>query len=216
MAHWQSVNFDCPESQLLADIEGIWDDLWTTFNMCDLLSEKLNRIKNHSWDSSDLLIVDALSCAAVVRYWRVFASGRRKPNANDIIPRLCQELQEDHKWFTDFRNKFVAHSVNTFEENTVNAHLVPEDHDEKGIAWISGQSMKVLSLNIDDIHRLKRLAKAVLTHIEILREAENAKVLAFARSLPAEDFYKRLAEPPKWSKLDVSKDRSQKKRRKNV
>ncbi len=202
MATWRFVNFDRTEAQLLADFTGIANDLEATSEICDLLAEQLKKMP------SNFRLLDALNCAALVRYARSFKTGVRKGLPETVVSELSDELRKDHEWFIGLRDKYVAHSVNTFEENVVHAYLVPEEGGTKEICSISVQENRLASLGIDDVNRLKDLAKEILSKVSILLETERKKVLEFAQSLPPETFYEQVDPPMKVAgRDDVNKSR---------
>jgi len=202
MATWRFVNFDFKESELLADLSGIVSDLKSASELCDLLTEQIEK------QPMNFKLIEALNCALLVKYARPFASGVRKRVPIDIISELPEEYQKDHEWFIGLRNKYIAHSVNSFEENNVHAYLVPEERGPKGISSISVQENRMLCLGKDDISRIKRLAEEIAQKITALVEAERKNVLAFAKSFPPEDFYNQKLKPVKVpSRDDVNKSR---------
>ena len=202
MATWRFVNFDFKESELLADLSGIVSDLKSASEICDLLTGQIDQ------QPMNLKLVEALNCALLVKYARPFASGVRKRVPRDIISELPEEYQKDHEWFIGLRDKYVAHSVNSFEENNVYAYLVPEERGPKGVSSISVHENRLIYLGKDDVGRLKRLAERIVKKVADLVEAERKNVLAFARSFPPEDFYIQKLKPVKVpSRDDVNKSR---------
>lgn len=148
MAVWRFVNFDRPETQRLADLTGIANDLEATEEICDLLRENLQKLPSSG------RILDALSSAALVRYARAFASGVRTRTPKSLVDDLSEALRKDHEWFLELRDKYVAHSVNPFEENQVVVYLVPEERGPKGVSTVEVQQQRLLSLGLDDTERL--------------------------------------------------------------
>lgn len=202
MATWRFVNFDYKESELLADLSGIVSDLKAASEICDLLTEQTEQ------QPMNFRLLEALNCALLVKYARPFASGVRKRLPKDIVSELSNEFQKDHEWFIGLRDKFIAHSVNSFEENYVHAYLVPEERGPKGISSISVQENRLLCLGTNDVSRLKKLAEELIKKVSVLVETEQKKVLAFARSMPPEDFYNQKLKPIKApSRADANKSR---------
>jgi hypothetical protein len=205
MAVWRFVDFDRPETQRLADLTGIANDLEATEEICDLLRENLQKLPSSG------RILEALSSAALVRYARAFVSGVRTPTPKSVVEDLPEALRKDHGWFIELRHKYVAHSVNTFEENQVVVYLVPEERGPKGVSTVEVQQRRLLSLGLDDTERLKNLASEVRARVAALIVQERQKVLEFARALPADDFYKQLDPPLKVATpKDVDKSRRRK------
>lgn len=202
MATWRFVNFDRPESERLADLTGIDNDLEATSEICDLLAAQLNEPPQH------FRILDALTTAVLIRYARSFAKGVRHRLPSELITDLPLEQCDDHKWFIELRSKYVAHSVNSFEENEVHIYLVPVDRGPREISSVSVQENRLGSLGLEDIERLKYLVKAVRLKVAKMLDDERESVLRFAKSLPADQFYEQIDPPPRVaSREDVSKSR---------
>jgi|RhiMetdeSRZDD1v2_1073273.scaffolds.fasta_scaffold269808_3 hypothetical protein len=115
--HWP-VPLNLPEGSLYADLSGIAFDLKCTIDFCTKLDELF------SSGHFDLLLAQALEITAVICYGRCFASGVRSRVPAGVLAKLLPEQQASHQTFIELRNKYVAHSVNSFEENTV-------------VAWVS-------------------------------------------------------------------------------
>jgi hypothetical protein len=206
MAVWRFVNIDIKEAQLLADLTGIQNDLEATDAICDLLMKEINK------GQYDMHLVDALSSAALVRYARSFSSGMRKTKMHESIQNLLSpELLKEHKWFINLRDKYVAHSVNAFEDNQVVAYLVPEERGPKGIASISVQQTRLASLGGADVTNLRALCAELRKDVEVLIGKERTRVLEAAKQIPIERLYSQKDPPPRLArKSDVAKPRKRK------
>lgn len=191
MAVWRFVNFCVKEAQLLADLTGVEVDLNATEDICALLLTKTAE------KQTDWTLTEALCAAALIRYGRAFGSGIRAGVPHEIIALLSDELQETHQYFKNLRDRWIAHSLNAFEENIVHAYLVPEERGPKGIASISVQHQRVITLSSEDIARLKALAAEIRKHVTNYIEQEKRKVLEYAQSLPVDDFYTQKDPPAK-------------------
>lgn len=202
MALWRFVKLDLKEAQqLLADLTGVENDLEATKAICELLMKEL-RESQPEWQ-----LIEALTAAALVRYARSFTTGvRRIPE--DVLSCLSPNLLEAHNWFKDLRHKYIAHSVNAFEENQVVAYLIPEESGTKGVSSISVQQTRLASLGSKDIKKLKEICSELRKHIMPLIEAEKSKVLSLAQKLPLEELYNQKDPPTHILKEgDVKKQR---------
>lgn len=208
MATWRFVNLNIKEGHLLADLAGIRDDLEATDAICNLLMKGIE-IKE---GVIDFTMSEALSAAAVVRYARAFKEGKRSTALPKLILSvLSGELLEKHKWAMALRNKYVAHSVNVFEDNQVVAYLVPEEKGPKGISSITVRSLRLSALGTDNIADLKTLCAALIKKVDTLMEEEKRKVLEAAKQIPIDELYALKAEPPVIPKhCDVGKERKRK------
>lgn len=197
MAIWRFVNLDLPEAKLLADLTGILNDLKATIDICDLFLQERSR-------NAELILLESLIAAVVVRYARSFKSGVRSRVPTEILDNLTDEQKNIHDWIIGLRDKYVAHSVNAFEENTVVAYLVPEERGPKNVSSISVQQQRLVSLSNEEIAQLKSLSIVISENVTKLLELENKKVLEIARTLPMEELYNQKAKAPKLaSRKDV-------------
>ena len=151
---------------------------------------------------------EALCSSALTRYGRVFATGVRSGVTADQRARLTPEHQDWHVFYKDLRDKWIAHSVNAFEENSVVAYLVPPERGAPQVSSISVQRRRVASLSSGAMQALRELCSSLRAIVESDAEIENARVLQHARSLPPADFY--AQEAPQASQVgdaEVSKPR---------
>lgn len=107
-----------PDSQKLADLYGAQHDLNEAVRYCDLhieidptepgisIEEMLRR--DHTRN--------ALCRAAFVSYGRCFGGGVRSSLSLDLVERLPAELRNRHAQVRNLRDKWVAHSVNHFDD----------------------------------------------------------------------------------------------------
>jgi len=107
-----------PESQRLADLYGAQHDLDEAIRYCDLHIEIDPTEPGISID--EMLRRDftrnALCRAALFSYGRCFGGGVRASLGQDLINRLPLELQDRHAQVKNLRDKWVAHSVNHFDD----------------------------------------------------------------------------------------------------
>ena len=206
MATWTYVDFSRPEAQRLADLNGIDFDLRTVSEYCDLFLSK--EYPGTSREESQVMA--ALCVAAIVSYGRTISSGVRTGITLEQIEKLPEHLQEAHRYFKDFRDKFVAHSVNALEENTVKAYLVPAERGPRAVASISVQHGRVMMLSGYDMTGLRDLANALIAIVATDAEIENKAVLELARSLPIDTLYEAEAGPA-FNPRDVSVSAARKK-----
>ena len=187
MATWRLINLDIKEAEVLADMAGIQDDLEAIQGICDLL---LKGIKL-TGDTSDFILPDALLSAALVRYARIFSKGgvRAKEVPISLKASLSASLLEKHKWFIECRNKYTVRSINVFEDNQVMARLIPEERGTKGIAEISVERQRLVSLGSEKIRELETLCSRQLSVLEELIAKEKIKVLEAAKKIPIERLY---------------------------
>lgn len=202
MVIWRYVNLNIPEARLLADLASQANDLQATADICDLALAEFAK------KPLALGLLEALTSGAVVKYARCFASGVRATFPNSVLEKLPENQNRDHDYFIALRDKYIAHSVNAFEETKIVAYLVPEESGPRGVASISEQHVKVVSLGIEDFTRLKALSLELHHQISILIEKEKPKVLDAARKLPVNGLYSQVDPPKKVAaESDVTKPR---------
>ena len=193
MATWRFVNFPHPEAQVLADLTGIESDLEAVEDYCQSFLSV-----GADFDFDRLKIQQALCIAAIVTYGRTFGSGVRKGVTALQLDRLEPDLRQFHDYVKDLRDKWVAHSVNAFEENIPVAYLVPPERGERSISSISVQHRRVAALSGSEVERLSALARALRDIVNADLSVENARVLRFARSLDVNAFYDGDDSSPHW------------------
>lgn len=189
MAVWRFVNLNIKEAQLLADLSGIEKDLESTEILCDFLIRALREFQ-------DIHLLDALNTAILIKYTRSFKSGMRSKLPEDLLKHLSSEFLEFHNYCIGLRDKYIAHSVNSEEENQVVAYLVPEETGHKGVSSISVQQKRLVSLGPDDVSKLKEICSELRNRIITLIEVERTKLLELSKKIPIEELYNQEDPPP--------------------
>jgi len=184
MADFRYVHFEHQEARRLADLNGVSYDLDIVASLCDQYLKT-----DYLASSENLLLAQAIFMSAVVTYGRTFGSAVRSGVTRDQIDLLPEELRLRHQHFKDLRDKFVAHSVNAFEENCVKLYLQPPERGEPGVAFIGLGHSRVAALSHDDLAQLKELAAAVLDLVKAEMETEQSRLLELSKTLPVEDIY---------------------------
>jgi len=203
MAIWTFVDFNVPEARRLADLTGVEYDLRQSAEFC---RELIKRREVSPY--GDMEILQALCVAAITIYGRTLGTGVRTGISRDQIERLTPELQEEHQYFKDLRDKWIAHSVNAYEHNNVVARPVPEERGERKIYDVSVQHTRVAIISDHDIRNLLKLIGELLKLVNADLALEKASVLAFAQSLPVEPFYSGASSAaPVASRIEAGKPR---------
>jgi hypothetical protein len=184
MVEFRYVHFEHPEARRLADLNGVSYDLGLVSSLCDHYLSI-----DHCASSDNLLLAQALFMSAVVTYGRTFGSAVRSGVKRNQIDLLSEDLQLRHQYFKDLRDKFVAHSVNAFEENCVKLYLQPVERGGPGVSSIGLGHARVATLSYENIEQLKGLAAEVLALVENEMEVERARLLEFSKTLPLEEIY---------------------------
>ena len=191
------VDFSVSEAQWLADLHGIKNDLIDTDKICTKSIALMRPMPTQDERASDWLddtwLAGELSFAAVIKYGRTFGSGVRSGIPISWIKQLPDQHQTSHRYFKDIRDKFVAHSVNAFEDNQVFAYLSPQ-FAPAGVSSITVDTGRFISLSIEDLLSLKKLAEILSHFVQQEIVTETARILQIARSLPLSNLLERETE----------------------
>jgi hypothetical protein len=111
------VLVDTPSCKEIRDLASLRRDLLLASSFLDLyVSSDIEQ------DRSSPSPIDALWIAAVTMYGRAFATGQRQVGLAKIDSANSIEL-DNHNFFIDLRNKYIAHAANGFEVGAVFADL---------------------------------------------------------------------------------------------
>ena len=176
---------DFEEAQKLADLGAILQDLKFTMATCLKLENRINE------QSDDSLLIESLWTAALIRYARCFATGKRYGLDETIFEGLEGEPIKTHKFYIDLRSKHIAHSVNPFEQMEVGLMLSPKTQKNKEIIGVATLSMRQITLNEQGVHQLGLLSKALVEKVAELGKRYEGKVLEKGKKIPIEELYSR-------------------------
>ena len=149
-------------------------------------------------------IHDAFSVAILIRYFRAFGSGVRKNLKVENVETFSNEQLKDHQFFKEYRDKFVAHSVNVFEDTTIQARYCKERVLEEGIASIGELHNRIIGLRYDQVERVRALCESLLKYVEVQKNIEHSKLLQIMRSLPIQEvlsFHRKTPSNPSDSQV---------------
>ena len=180
MATYTWADLNLRETELLADLHGIHFDLDRARNFAKLLVA-ICESPTSNWE-----LVEPLSIAATVTYSRPFSSGVRHRLSNADLGILTIEQRELHDFVRDYRDKYVAHSVNEFEENTVRATYCEERVKEEGITGLGYGGGRVVSLSGSEALAIVDLANIFIDYVNIKIGKEQVRLLPIIRSMPLE------------------------------
>ena len=177
------VEVDYPEARKLADVHSILQELKSVMETCMRLRELLKE------DPKDWLLMESLWTAALLRYSRCFASGKRHGLSEDIYKDLPGDAVGVHRLYENLRNKHIAQSVNPFEQVKVGLILSPEKSQEKKVMDVSPFLMKLVATTDDDVRQLGALVKVFVKELMKNGEQYGEEVLRIGRSLPIDELY---------------------------
>lgn len=170
------VEVDTPSCAELRDLAGLQVD----FNLALRFLERylLTDDAERSAESSD----EALWIAAMTMYGRAFSTGRRH-RAKPYLEIFSTPQREAHEYLINARNRFVAHSVNAFDQATVFAILTGDGPETAGIRGVGVQQTNLRTLSTHGATDLAELCRAQLSDIEQRMERARAEVADELRQL---------------------------------
>lgn len=200
MATHTYVVLEIDEARYLANLVGIEYDLKTTIDWCDQFSQLMS-------DRDKFWMVEPVTTAILVRLIRAFGGGKRHSDAKHILSLLSKEEKEQYEYFKNVRDKHIAHSVNEFEDNEVQAYYI-EGAAENGVNSIGLGSGRVIGLSSNEINNIRCICQALMAKVKLEMETEERKLLELTSSYTAEDILSLKMKSPKNPKeIDASKGR---------
>ena len=176
------VKVEFEEVKVLADLASIHQDL--VFNR-DVLTRLIQLLKD---GSQDHILIQSYWSAALVAYVRCFSTGKRYGLTPDIYKHLDGAI-DCHNYYKDMRDKHIAHSVNPFEQVTVDVQLSPPDSDKKEVMGVAVLTMKFMVPEVNGVEDCLRLTSVALKHVVNKCKEYESKVLEEAKGMPIEQLY---------------------------
>lgn len=171
-----------PEAEHLGDLSLIVLDLRSTIDICRRLIEELQK------GEQDGVLIEALWTAALVKYTRCFATGKRLGLDEKIFEHFEGDPLGTHGYFIDMRNKHVAHSVNLFEEVRVGVVLSAPSAEARKVEGVAVLTRKLISAEVDGVRNLITLASTLHKRVAELAKQEQDDLLKWAQGRPVSDF----------------------------
>ena len=185
--------FSHPDAARLASLEGIKADLDRVLEYCDRMIERYagSHLKKSPFDIVGFTThVDfdweALSTAACVTYARCFGSGVRQSLDEALLEDADSELRSTHQLVRHLRDKHVAHSVNSFEENSVTVHIEDSFQSSAEICSAVPRHNRQAGLSFDTPEKLQQLASWWLAKVRQETAVETERVVRLAQAMPLE------------------------------
>lgn len=170
------LEFCNPQSQRLADLYGHQYDLNNAIRFCDLHIEIDPTEAGISFEEVFRRehTRHALCRAAFTSYGRCFGSGIRSGLNKDIVGRLADKLKQRHQQVKDLRDKWVAHSVNHFDDVRIRIQATVDESGEVQSRSVAMASQMVGTFVMAWMIAYRELFKAVLLLVdeEIKNETE--------------------------------------------
>lgn len=180
MATYTFVNIKLPEAKRLEDLYSIAYDLDACSKNCDYYLETSNKLSQPDGNQHYL---ECFSVNVFIKYGRCFVRGARTDTQIELSKVVPEGYRELHELFLDVRDKYIAHSINDFEDHNVRVWLNPEERGKKinnvniGSVYLSGPEL---------IHFIK--LKELITHLLKWVDAEKKKEQNILREVVNERF----------------------------
>lgn len=194
MTDSSKLQLEHPIAQRLADLAGVKYDLELVTRACD------HFLANPTVGSEEAILLSrSLATFAIVTYCRTISSGVRSGVSESHLAALPERLQTSHQTFKAIRDKFVAHSANYFEENTVQVGLEYSESGAVKVATVGTHHSRAATFSKEQIGDLRELANAVQAVVALEYRSEKDRIWDFLESLPLAELQSTLKTPPKKS-----------------
>ena len=160
-----------------ADLFSVMQDLMAVMKTCSSLKKILQD------GSKDGVLIQNLWTAALIRYARCFASGKRFKLNISLLKNLEGEPVKVHELYINLRNKHIAHSVNPFEQ--YEDGIIIDDKQKKVVA-VSTLGMTLIALEEKGIHQLGLLSNVFYKEAKRQYDIITEQMLSLLSQIPLE------------------------------
>ena len=189
MATNSFIEFCLDEAQTLADYTGISFDLQTAREFATTILEETRK------PAPNFSLSDPFMVATIIRYARTFAGGVRLKLYEEAAAILTDQQRAKHDYFMTVRDKYIAHSVNSFEESQPVARYWVEQVKEDGITSIECNHRRIVGLGEQDFIDIIDLASTWLKYVQEKLSEEKARLLPIVRKIPLEQLFQSAPRP---------------------
>lgn len=184
------------EAEVFVDYTSIEHDLRTSRDFAELYLTEYPKV------GSPRGLVEALMVAMIIRYARSFGGGVRRSKLPKPDNVLTKEEIVCHEFYMALRDKYIAHSVNAYEECQLVARFWDHKVQSDGINEVGCIHTRVAGLSEQDARHIIDLIDTWLEHVAKKLRDEKEKLLTLIRKEP---FEKLLQGSPGPKTLDLSK-----------
>lgn len=182
--HISPVPLVFKEAHDVAGLGAIDQDLeWVT--QC---AQRLKVVR--SMKESDFIVIESFMIAMMVKYGRCFATGVRRSMPKEIILSLPKKYRERHEYFKNLRDKYIAHSVNYYEQYWTTAYIDKADPKHQKFDSIGFRHERMGNISIKEIDSLIELVGKIRNKLKRLIEKEKKKVLKITKKIPIQELIK--------------------------
>jgi len=177
---------DNEEAKLYGELAAVHVDLKHCEHLCDRMLDLRRTLKKFPRDADGAgFAFDNMRMAmisALVSYMRCFGQGKRERLDPRVIWKEGDSARDAHQYFKDVRDKFVAHSVNDFEDVSVGLTYMFEDKERTVLSLTDVIGTAALP-NEYLLKWLRRLSKQAQKHVENRLDQIRAPLLKRAKAL---------------------------------
>lgn len=189
--HWHTAKeYRSELAADLADLASIRHDLEFVIRATDLalLIPEPTAASLDATLSDDLIRRTSLWNSALVAYARCFGTGvRQRRLSEDLFQPLggkAEEAVRAHRYCLETRNKYIAHSVNSFERVKVALLVGDGVHSQKGVVGGGPMLVRPAAEKAENVQTLRNLATFLMRHVESVLKEKGSQLLEEARGLP--------------------------------
>jgi hypothetical protein len=169
------IEFSLDEAQKLADYTSIQSDLRSAREFAAAI------VKENQKPQPNYSLHDPFMVATIIRYARAFSGGVRLKLYEEGVSTLTDEQRSKHNYFMHVRDKYIAHSVNAFEESQPVARYWVERVQEEGITSIECNHRRIAGLSEQELMDIIDLASTWLGYVQQRLSEEKNRLLPIVR-----------------------------------
>lgn len=183
------IEFRLDEAQALADYTSIAFDLRTSRDFAIAI------LKETQKPDGNFSLSDPFMVATIIRYARAFSGGVRLRLHEEAMTVLTDQQLSHHTYFILMRDKYIAHSVNAFEESEPVARSWVESVQEEGITSIECNHRRIVGLSEQNLKDIIDLASTWLQYVQRKLREEKDRLLPIVQKIPLEDLFRSSPSP---------------------
>ena len=147
----------------------------------DLALSALGRISHYSaFAQMDLVILHSLYAIALIYYARIFKSGVREACAIDSLG-LTREEHDQHDRLIASRDKWLAHSVNAFDQVAVGI-ILSGFTDNASVVDVARLRLRKLAVSVEKAQHTEDFIRSIRQRIEVKNNDAYQDLLTRAKS----------------------------------
>jgi hypothetical protein len=174
-------------------IHGWLDDMSSSRKFAERL------IQEAESDSPETVLLDALSAAAIVRYFRCFTTGRRERLRIEQLPSATEAETALHERICGMRNWHISHPVNQQEAHAVYVIVDESPGATTGALGISSQATAQIPLEPLEAREMADLCSRWIAWLEEQLAQESTRLMPLASPLSREELLALPRDEPQYN-----------------